>query len=145
MVKRADLFRFLVVWLYGGIYADLDIGAKAADVTALQREAANTIIWEPFWAQDNYHIAPLAPSQQNVQTNTRHLRHDGRLVLIAFLAAQTRGSDFIAFVLARQVCSMGQYCYSLLCGFTPKIKLSISPSLPANFRRFILSLHLVHT
>jgi mannosyltransferase OCH1-like enzyme len=103
VVKRADLFRFLVIWLYGGIYADLDIGAKAADVTSLPREAQNTIIWEPFWAQDNYHIAPLAPSRQDVQTNTRHLRHDGRLVLIAFLAAQARGSDFIAFVLARQV------------------------------------------
>ena len=33
MVKRSDMFRFLVLFVYGGVYADMDIAARSADVT----------------------------------------------------------------------------------------------------------------
>jgi mannosyltransferase OCH1-like enzyme len=38
VVKRADMIRFLLLIVYGGIYADLDIAPNAVDVTALQRQ-----------------------------------------------------------------------------------------------------------
>jgi hypothetical protein len=95
-VKRSDIFRFLVIFVFGGMYADLDMVARGADVTELQR--ATTIVWEPMSAQQLYHM-----NTTSARDAASALRHDGRLVLITFLVAASRGDPFIRYVLNHQI------------------------------------------
>ena len=65
MVKRSDMFRFLVLWLYGGIYADMDIGARTADIGVLLRQHPHaSVVWEPFWAQHSYGMPRQEPRRE---------------------------------------------------------------------------------
>ena len=93
MVKRSDIFRFLILYVYGGFYADMDISSTSYDVSKLKDDHSVSIAWEPPYAQYDY----------KMPKSDYDLKGNGRLVLIAFLAVKAPGNDFIRFVLERQL------------------------------------------
>jgi len=86
MVKRSDLFRMLLMYVYGGVYADMDIRAKTADIVELlkrgqsskqprrhpRKQAPTTkqqpyahVVWEPLGPQHAYHMKQLPTLPSN--------------------------------------------------------------------------------
>jgi len=95
-VKRSDLFRFLLLYAYGGVYADMDVAARGTDIGLLAARHGASVVWEPEWAMRDYGL----PGDEE-------LAADGRLVLIAFLLAARPGEPWFRFALERQVEWMG--------------------------------------
>jgi len=82
-IKKADLFRTLLIWYYGGIYADLDI-KLIKSFREFLKEKTTLVIWEPEESMIQW-----------TEFREGHLRKT--LMLSGFLLSGQRFSDFISF------------------------------------------------
>jgi len=89
-IKKADLFRALVLWYYGGVYADLDIEMKAPVRRFVENEQT-VIVWEPESAMAQTNAVPLG--------GTYEKRRGARktLMLSAFAVSGRRYADFFGY------------------------------------------------
>jgi hypothetical protein len=88
-IKKADLFRAMVIWYYGGVYADLDIELKESIHLFLEHRET-VLVWEP---EDAMAITntPLWGRYQKRRGARR------TLILSAFLISGRRYSDFLGY------------------------------------------------
>ena len=82
-IKKADIFRALLMWYYGGVYADLDIKLKKSLKNFL-KERLTVIVWEP---------------EESMLQWTEYEEGSPRktLVLSGFLISGHRFSNFLGF------------------------------------------------
>lgn len=88
-IKKADMFRAMAIWYYGGVYADLDIELKKS-VLPLITQRETVIVWEPEWAMEQTWAGPLG----------QYVRERGgrrTLMLSAFVVSGRRYADFLGF------------------------------------------------
>lgn len=83
-IKKADVFRAMLIWYYGGIYADLDIQLQSS-LREFLEDRTTLVVWEPKDAMEKW---------------TRYNPGDQRktLMLSGFLLSGKRQSDFTAFL-----------------------------------------------
>ena len=89
-IKKADMFRAIAIWYYGGVYADLDIELKESLKHFIEREET-VIVWEPEWAMEQ----TSADAFGGYYRKERGARRT--LMLSAFLVSGRRYSDFLGF------------------------------------------------
>jgi hypothetical protein len=89
-IKKADMFRALVMWFYGGVYADLDIEMKAPVRGFIENEET-VIVWEPESAMAETNAVPLG----GVYEKRRGARKT--LMLSAFAVSGRRYADFFGY------------------------------------------------
>ena len=82
-IKKADVFRALLIWFYGGMYTDLDIELKKP-LTGFLRENLTTLVWEP---------------EESMLRWTEFTEGSPRktLILSGILLSGHRFSDFVGF------------------------------------------------
>lgn len=82
-IKKADVFRALLIWYYGGVYADLDIKLKKS-LKDFLKEKLTVIVWEP---------------EESMLRWTEYEEGSPRktLVLSGFLISGHRFSHFLGF------------------------------------------------
>jgi mannosyltransferase OCH1-like enzyme len=86
-IKKADVFRALLVWYYGGIYADLDIQLRESFREFLE-EKELVVAWEPREAMQRWSSYKAGDEKKT-------------FMLSAFLLSGQRSSSFIAFFINR--------------------------------------------
>jgi mannosyltransferase OCH1-like enzyme len=47
VVKRSDLFRVFAIFVFGGVYVDLDMCARGADFSDILLQHSSSVAWEP--------------------------------------------------------------------------------------------------
>lgn len=82
-IKKADVFRVMLMWYYGGVYADLDIKLKRS-LRDFLKQGSTVIVWEP---------------EQSMLQWTEYEEGSPRktLVLSGFLISGHRFSNFLGF------------------------------------------------
>lgn len=89
-IKKADMFRALAVWFYGGVYADLDVEIKAPIRQFIENEQT-VIVWEPESAMEITYADALG-GQYVKRRGARKT-----LMLSAFVVSGRRYADFLGF------------------------------------------------
>jgi hypothetical protein len=88
-IKKADMFRAMAMWYYGGVYADLDIELKESVLPFIMRRET-VIVWEPEWAMEQTWAGQLGQYM-----NERGQRRT--LMLSAFVVSGRRYADFLGY------------------------------------------------
>lgn len=83
-IKKADVFRAMLIWYYGGIYADLDIEIRQSFVEFLE-EKTTLVSWEPREAMERWSAYKSGDAKKT-------------FMLSGFLLCGERHSNFVAFL-----------------------------------------------
>lgn len=89
-IKKADMFRALVMWFYGGVYADLDIEMKAS-IRGFVENEQTVIVWEPESAMAETNAVPLGGRYKKGRGARK------TLMLSAFAVSGRRYADFFGY------------------------------------------------
>lgn len=82
-IKKADVFRVLLIWYYGGVYADLDIKLNQS-LRMFLKERLTVLVWEPEEAMIQWTEYEEGSARKT-------------LMLSGFLVSGRRFSDFLGF------------------------------------------------
>lgn len=82
-IKKADVFRALLIWYYGGIYSDLDIQLKQS-LRDFLKEKQTLLVWEPEESMIRWTEFEVGSPRKT-------------LMLSGFLLSGQRFSDFVGF------------------------------------------------
>jgi len=86
-IKKADVFRAMLIWYYGGIYADLDIQLRESFREFLE-EKELVVTWEPREAMQRWSSYKAGDERKT-------------FMLSGFLLSGQKSNSFIAFLIHR--------------------------------------------